>query len=83
MRVLYFAWLRERIGTGSEEVEPPKDVVTVADLVEWLKTREQRYEAAFADLKSIRVAIDQEQAEFDDPIGTAREIALFPPVTGG
>lgn len=83
MRLLYFAWLRERIGTGSEEVEPPESVTTVAELVAWLATREPRYEAAFSDLKAIRVAIDQEQAEFSDSIAGAREIALFPPVTGG
>ena len=83
MRILYFAWLRERIGTGSEEVDPPAHVGTVEELIAWLGTREPRYEAAFTDLKAIRVAIDQEQAEFSDPIENAREIALFPPVTGG
>ena len=83
MRVLYFAWLRERIGTGSEEVTPPESVATVADLVEWLKTREPRYGAAFEDISAIRVAVDQEQADFDAPVAGAREVALFPPVTGG
>lgn len=83
MRLLYFAWLRERIGTGSEEVSPPDSVKTVADLVVWLKTREPRYEAAFEDTTAIRVALDQEQAEFDAPLAGVREVALFPPVTGG
>ncbi len=83
MRVLYFAWLRERIGVGSEEVSPPDGVATVADLVAWLKTREPRYAAAFEDTAAIRVALDQEQAEFDDPLTGVREVALFPPVTGG
>ena len=83
MRVLYFAWLRERIGTGSEEVAPPEHVETLGDLVDWLKAREPRYAAAFEDTAAIRAAIDQEQAEFDAPIAGAREIALFPPVTGG
>ena len=83
MRVLYFAWLRERIGKGSEEVSPPEGVVTVADLVDWLKGREARYAAAFEDTTAIRVALDQEQADFDAPLAGAREVALFPPVTGG
>lgn len=83
MKVLYFAWLRERIGTGSEDVSPPEGVTTVGALVDWLKTREPRYEAAFADRRAIRVAVDQEQADFDAPLAGVREIALFPPVTGG
>ena len=81
MQVLYFAWLRERIGASREEVET--SAATVADLVEELRAREPRYEAAFADLSAIRVAIDQEMAAFDAPIAGAREIAFFPPVTGG
>jgi len=83
MTLLYFAWLRERIGTGSEEVSPPEDVATVGALVDWLKAREPRYEAAFAQTAAIRVAVDQEQVDFDASIIGAREIALFPPVTGG
>jgi len=83
MRVLYFAWLRERIGVGSEEVSPPDTVATVADLVDWLRAREPRYAAAFEDTAAIRVAVDQEQADFDAPLAGVREVALFPPVTGG
>jgi molybdopterin synthase sulfur carrier subunit len=83
MKLLYFAWLRERIGVGSEDVTPPEGVETVAALVDWLKTREPRYEHAFAQTASIRVAIDQEQSDFDGSIIGAREVALFPPVTGG
>ncbi len=83
MRILYFAWLRERIGVGSEDLSPPEGVSTVADLVEWLKTREARYAAAFEDVAAIRVALDQEQADFDAPLAGVREVALFPPVTGG
>ena len=83
MRVLYFAWLRERIGVGSEEVSPPEGVATVADLIAWLKTREPRYEAAFEDVSAIRVALDQEQADFDAPLAGVSEVALFPTVTGG
>lgn len=83
MRVLYFAWLRERIGASSEEVTPPDGTDTVAALIDWLKTREERYELAFADLSAIRVAVDQEMSELDASISGAREVALFPPVTGG
>lgn len=83
MKLLYFAWLRERIGTGSEEVTPPEGVETVGALVDWLKTREERYALAFAQTAAIRVAVDQEQTNFDASIVGAREIALFPPVTGG
>lgn len=83
MRVLYFAWLRERIGVGSEDVSPPDGTDTVADLVAWLRTREPRYAAAFEDTTAIRVALDQEQADFDAPLAGVREVALFPPVTGG
>jgi molybdopterin synthase sulfur carrier subunit len=81
MKVLYFAWLRERIGASREDVET--GAATVMDLVAELRAREPRYEAAFADLASIRVAIDQELAEFDAPLAGAREVAFFPPVTGG
>ena len=79
--VLYFAWVRERIGVPKERVET--DAATVADLVAELKGREERYEAAFADLAALRVAVDQELTEFDAPIGNAREVAFFPPMTGG
>ena len=81
MRVLYFAWLRERIGAAREEVETAAP--TVAALVEELRAREPRYEAAFADLSALRVAIDQEMADFDAPLAGAEEVAFFPPVTGG
>ena len=81
MRVLYFAWLRERIGAAREEVETAAP--TVAALVEELRAREPRYEAAFADLSALRVAIDQEMADFDAPLAGAKEVAFFPPVTGG
>ena len=79
--VLYFAWVRERIGVPKERVET--DAATVADLVAELRGREERYEAAFADLSALRVAVDQELTEFDAPIAGAREVAFFPPMTGG
>ena len=81
-RVLYFAWLRERIGTGREEVET--EARTVAELVDELRAREARYEAAFADMAAVRVALDQVLAEGPDAaLGDAREVAFFPPMTGG
>ncbi|MCK4711280.1 MAG: molybdopterin converting factor subunit 1 [Marinosulfonomonas sp.] len=79
--VLYFAWVRERIGLPREQVET--SAATVADLVEELKLREERYAAAFADISALRVAVDQELCEFDTPLAGAREVAFFPPMTGG
>ncbi|MCP4819247.1 MAG: molybdopterin converting factor subunit 1 [Shimia sp.] len=81
MNVLYFAWVRERIGVPKEAVETTAK--TVAELVEELRGREERYEAAFADLSALRVAIDQELTDFDASIEGAREVAFFPPMTGG
>lgn len=79
--VLYFAWLRERIGVPKEAVET--SATTVADLVEELKAREDRYALAFCDMASIRVAVDQELTTLDAPLAGAREVAFFPPMTGG
>lgn len=79
--VLYFAWLRERIGESSEAVET--GAATVADLVAELRDREERYALAFSDLDSVRVAVDQELVDFDAPLAGAREVAFFPPMTGG
>ncbi|MDF2231110.1 molybdopterin converting factor subunit 1 [Albimonas sp. CAU 1670] len=81
MRVLYFAWLRERIGAGREEVET--SAPDVAALIAELSARSEGHALAFADLKAVRVAVDQEAAELDAPLGDAREVAFFPPVTGG
>lgn len=79
--VLYFAWVRERIGLPREQVET--EAATVADLVAELTGREARYEAAFADLSALRVAVDQQLADFDASLSGAREVAFFPPMTGG
>ena len=79
--VLYFAWVRERIGLPRERVET--GAATVADLVAELVAREDRYALAFADLKSLRVALDQELSEFSAPLAGVREVAFFPPMTGG
>lgn len=81
MDVLYFAWVRERIGQPKETVETAAP--TVRDLVEELRGREERYAAAFADLDALRVAVDQELTDFDAPLAGVREVAFFPPMTGG
>lgn len=81
MDVLYFAWVRERIGLPRERVET--GAATVAELVAELRAREERYAAAFADLSALRVAVDQELTDFDAPLAGAREVAFFPPMTGG
>lgn len=81
MQLLYFAWVRERIGLPRETVET--EARTVSELVEELKAREDRYAAAFADLSALRVALDQELADFDAPLDGVREVAFFPPMTGG
>lgn len=79
--VIYFAWVRERIGLPRERVET--QAMTVAALVAELVAREPRYQAAFADLGSLRVALDQELSSFDAPLAGVREVAFFPPMTGG
>jgi sulfur-carrier protein len=79
--VLYFAWVRERIGAPRDRVET--QAATVADLVDELRAREERYALAFADLSALRVAVDQELTGFDAPLAGAREVAFFPPMTGG
>lgn len=79
--VMYFAWVRERIGLPRERIETT--AATVAALVDELRAREPRYEAAFADLASLRVALDQELSSFDAPLAGVREVAFFPPMTGG
>lgn len=81
MDVLYFAWVRERIGLPRECIDT--QAATVSDLVAELRGREERYAAAFADLGALRVAIDQELSDFDAPLAGAREVAFFPPMTGG
>ncbi|QDB99364.1 MULTISPECIES: molybdopterin converting factor subunit 1 [Phyllobacteriaceae] len=83
MKLVYFAWVRERIGKPQEDVDLPASVKTVADLLSWLRTRGEEYEHALQHQKIIRVAIDQEHVEHGETIAGAREIALFPPMTGG
>lgn len=81
MDVLYFAWVRERIGLPREAVETK--ATTVGELVEELKAREERYALAFADVSALRVALDQELSDFDASLKDVREVAFFPPMTGG
>ena len=81
MQVLYFAWVRERIGLPREEVAT--SAATVNDLIAELRAREDRYDAAFADTSALRVALDQELAEFDASLAGVRQVAFFPPMTGG
>ncbi len=81
MNVMYFAWVRERIGIPQETVET--DAATVNDLIAELRAREDRYDMAFSDTTALRVALDQELADFDAPLAGVREVAFFPPMTGG
>ena len=81
--LVYFAWVRERIGRGRETREIPSDVATAGDLIGWLSEQGEEYAHAFEKADAIRVAIDQVHASHDQPIAGAREIAFFPPVTGG
>ena len=83
MRILYFAWLRERIGMAEETVTPPAEVRDVASLLAWLRSRGGVYATALADLAMVRVAVNQDYARPEDPVAAGDEVALFPPVTGG
>jgi len=83
IRLLYFAWLRERIGLGEEEVALPPETATVAALVAWLRARGPGYEAAFGTTAPVRCAVNQNFAQPDAPVRPGDEIAFFPPVTGG
>ena len=83
VKLMYFAWVRERVGRGEELRVLPSEVRTLADLVGWLRTLGPEYEAAFADERTVRAAVDRRHAELATPIADAEEIAFFPPVTGG
>jgi molybdopterin synthase sulfur carrier subunit len=83
LRVLYFAWLRERVGTAEETVAPPAGVVTVAALTEWLRTRSAGHAAALSTGRMLRCAVNQDFAGPDAPVRPGDEVAFFPPVTGG
>ena len=83
IEMLYFAWVREGVGLSGERVEPPSEVETVAQLIDWLALRSDGHARAFADRSRLRAAIDQVFVAIETSLGEAREIALFPPVTGG
>ena len=83
MRLLYFAWVKDKVGTAAEEIELPERVATVAELIDWLKTRGPEFENAFVQADAVRAAIDQIHVRHHAKIMGAREIAFFPPVTGG
>ena len=83
MKILFFAWLREKAGTASVSVTPPASVATVADLVAWLKAENGGYADALSDLAVVRVAVNQEYVMLDHRLSPGDEVAFFPPVTGG
>jgi molybdopterin synthase sulfur carrier subunit len=83
MKIVYFAWLRERLDKTEEDVEIPANVQTIGDLMQWLKSRGEEYEYAFDNPKVIRAAIDKTHVRPETKIAGAREIAFFPPMTGG
>ncbi len=83
VKILYFAWIREKTGRAEETVALPEDIKTIADLVGWLRTRGPEYESAFARPEVVRAALDQTHVKATTPLAGAREIAFFPPVTGG
>jgi molybdopterin synthase sulfur carrier subunit len=83
LTILYFAWLRERVGVSEETLSPPESVMTVADLVIWLANLDQRHTAAFKDRESVRCAVNQEFADTSTVLRPGDEVAFFPPVTGG
>lgn len=83
MQLLYFAWLKQKIGTGEEDIPLPEGVATVGALAAWLKTRGPGYSEALEDLSVVRFAVNQEFADLDQPVADSDEVAIFPPVTGG
>ncbi len=83
MKIRYFAWVRERVGKPEEDIELPAGVTTVGQLMEWLAGRGEEYAYAFENRATIRAAIDRTHVRPDAALGAAREIAFFPPMTGG
>lgn len=83
MKLRYFAWVRERIGHDEEEISLPDNIADVAGLMTWLAGRDEGYAAAFAEPGVIRAALDQTHVDHDAPLAGAREVAFFPPMTGG
>jgi molybdopterin synthase sulfur carrier subunit len=83
LHILYFAWLRERVGVGGEDLPIPEGVRTVGELVVWLRARGPGYQAAFANARTVRCAVNQDFATPETPVQPGDEVAFFPPVTGG
>ncbi len=83
MKIVYFAWLREKAGISEEQVSPPDTVKDVKGLIEWLRGRGAGHAEALADLSVVRVAVNQEYVDLEHPVDAGDEIALFPPITGG
>ena len=83
MQIRYFAWVREKVGLEEETLDLPGNIATVADLIAYLKTIDDNHAAAFEEEDAIRVAVDQMHVEADAELGAAREVAFFPPMTGG
>jgi molybdopterin synthase sulfur carrier subunit len=83
MKLLYFAWVRSKIGVAEEQRDPPPEVRDVAGLLAWLRTRSPAHAEALADPRVVRVAVNQDYARAADPVAPSDEVALFPPVTGG
>ncbi|MCY3752867.1 MAG: molybdopterin converting factor subunit 1 [Alphaproteobacteria bacterium] len=83
MKILYFAWLRDKAGMSEWQVSPPPGIVTVGALIDWLAAQNASQAEVFADRSVVRVAVNQDFAEADTPVGPGDEVAFFPPVTGG
>ncbi|MGI9364706.1 MAG: molybdopterin converting factor subunit 1 [Rhizobiaceae bacterium] len=83
LKILYFSWIRERVGIDEETIKLPENIETVLQLLLWLKSRNEQFAAALEFPEIIRVALDQEHVDHGELIGSPREIALFPPMTGG
>jgi molybdopterin synthase sulfur carrier subunit len=83
MNILYFAWVKQKIGVSEERIDAPAHVKTVRDLAEFLRTRGPGYAEAFADLSRLRAAVNQDHVLFDASVAANDEVAFFPPVTGG
>ncbi len=83
MKILYFAWLRERLNKGEEEVFPPNSVVTITNLIDWMAENDEGFALAFAKRSLIKTALDENIVEHDTPLENAKTIAFFPPMTGG
>ena len=83
MNLLYFAWIRVKMGVSGEHIDPPKTIKDIKGLIDWIKQRNQISNEAFSDISNIRIAVNQEYVDIDHPVQAGDEIAFFPPVTGG